>query len=486
MFSYLNAKTNNKGYFTAHDFNSLFHIAVPSLRQVIRIYDKDNDFALNKNEFTSLIVPRFIDELAINEEDLANESSFRYFGNLIDKEAKMAELLNQLICEVKQCKDFTIYEAFIAIANDSKYITESKLKTFLQKGKNANCYYDEDIANIIFRFDKDNDNAINYEDFKEMFFPLLTINTTKTYNPMNEEMSKNEKCEIKKGNLYFNYSNEFPNEYNNNNTNKPFDYIKYTKQRNRFNDISLSLSNSQSVSSALRANSHLTETITSSKSNKDELLLSLFKEIIHNELKCERLKQALSHYSEINLPDTFAIFDIEDTAYISSHSFKSILQSYFDINTTQNAIDMLYHRYDNDCDEQLSYREFSQMLLPSQIEYARMIITHRPPPQFALSIEAKSALGALFSSLLEGEEKINKKRNELCSLRNFSCYEMFEAIKRKSSQSIYKNDLQSYLERNSVNLLSSELDILMRRFTNTNAIAFNDFIRNIIPHKTSK
>ena len=84
---------------------------MPSLRQVIRIYDKDNDFALNKNEFTSLIVPRFIDDLAINEEDLANESSFRYFGNLIDKEAKMAELLNQLICEVKQCKDFTIYEA---------------------------------------------------------------------------------------------------------------------------------------------------------------------------------------------------------------------------------------------------------------------------------------------------------------------------------------------------------------------------------------
>lgn len=423
-----------------------------------------------------MIVPRFINDLAINDEDFVNEDSFRYFGNLIDKEAKMAELLNKLICEIKQSKDFTIYEAFIAIANESKYITESKLKSFLEKGKITNCYYDEDIANIIFRFDKDNDNTINYEDFKEIFFPFLT--NSNSNNRINEEMYKEEKSEIKKGNLYFNYSNEFPN-----NENKTFDYMKYINQRNRFNNISLSLSKSQSVSSTLTINSHLSEPITSSKSNKDKLFLSLFKEIIHNELKCERLKQALSHYNEINLPDTFSIFDIEDTSYISTYNFKSILHSYFDINTTQNTIDMLYHRYDIDCDEQLSYREFSQMLLPSQIEYARMLITHRPPQQFSLSTEAKNALRTLFVSLLEGEEKINKARNALCSLKNFSCYEIFEEIKHKSSQSIYKNDLKLYLERNSVNLLSSELDILMRRFSNTNAIAFNDFIRGIIPHK---
>ena len=506
LFQFLNNKTGEKNYITAVDFQSLFDMPFPSLRQVIRTFDKDNDFALNQKEFSSFIIPRFITDISINDSNQVSSEAVDTFISLLKEEIDMIESLNSLIRDIKNSKDFTIYEAFIAIANDLKYINEEKLQTYLMKGNKAytDIIYNEDIANIIYRFDRDGDSVLNYEEFKDIFFPYVNearITMTSSHNRDNSmfsipEKTRNNYTEIRddfdevipKGHLYFNYSlSEFPNEEKNN---KTFDLGKHNRIISRAASQSMSLSQSMSHASlnasGISSNTNILP-LSVARNDKETLLLNLFKEIVHNENKIEREKENLSRMSEINLPDLFAIFDIDDNAFVSISGFMQIMQDYFDIkDISEDSIVKLYKKYDTDMDNRLSYREFCEMILPKKIEYARMMISHRPPEQFLqFSINANNSIKKTLLTLIEAELNIEKKQMSLCAYKGFSCYECFEAIKNKSSSYIYRSDLKNYLARKGINLLPFELDLIMMRMHSSSEgeISFNDFLRALIPQK---
>ena len=50
--------------------------------------------------------------------------------------------------------------------------------------------YNEDIANIIYRFDRDGDSVLNYEEFKDIFFPY--VNEARIHNRDNSMFSIND------------------------------------------------------------------------------------------------------------------------------------------------------------------------------------------------------------------------------------------------------------------------------------------------------
>ncbi len=83
LFQFLNNKTGEKNYITAVDFQSLFDMPFPSLRQVIRTFDKDNDFALNQKEFSSFIIPRFITDISINDSNQVSSEAVDTFISLL-------------------------------------------------------------------------------------------------------------------------------------------------------------------------------------------------------------------------------------------------------------------------------------------------------------------------------------------------------------------------------------------------------------------
>ena len=150
------------------------------LRIFIHNFDKDGDFCLNMNEFLGLILPKKNIDLAkkvtfnmnINNynEDIISINTKNIFGKILCEEL---ELVKNCIKTAKNCKEklgFTLYEAFLMIAGNDKYISEQHLYQFLNKN-NINIDT-RDIHQLMFRLDADNDGKISFDEFKEIFFPI--------------------------------------------------------------------------------------------------------------------------------------------------------------------------------------------------------------------------------------------------------------------------------------------------------------------------
>ena len=182
LFHYLDH--SSKDFLSLNDFiQFLNEMLIPFEEKYLRIFihnfDKDGDFSLNLKEFLGLILPKKDLVLAtkiakninannINDIGISNVKTI--FGKLLCEEL---ELVKNCIRTAKSCKEnigFTLYEAFLEIAGNNKYINETLLYNFLQKNNiNINT---NDMHQLMFRLDADNDGKISFEEFKEIFFPI--------------------------------------------------------------------------------------------------------------------------------------------------------------------------------------------------------------------------------------------------------------------------------------------------------------------------
>ena len=183
LFNYLDH--SSKKFLLLNDFiKFLQDMRIPFEEKYLRIFihnfDKDCDFCLNLNEFLGLILPKKNNDLAkkvmndINKsnyiEDISNTNMKNIFGKILCEEL---ELVKNCIKTAKSCKEsmgFTLYEAFLLIAGNNKYINETLLHNFLQKNNidiNTN-----EMHQLMFRLDADNDGKISFDEFKEIFFPI--------------------------------------------------------------------------------------------------------------------------------------------------------------------------------------------------------------------------------------------------------------------------------------------------------------------------
>ena len=202
LFHYLDRK--NKDFLLLNDFvKFLKELQIPFeekyLRQVIHNFDKDNDFSLNFPEFLGLILPKKNNDL--KNKILFNRNNNSYLSDFISTNTK--NIFGKLLCEelelVKNCTQtakycrgsigFTIYESFIEIAGNDKYITENHLFNFLKKN-NINIS-NNDMHQLMFRLDADNGGRISFNEFEEIFFPMKEGELTYKSNYYEEERNNN-------------------------------------------------------------------------------------------------------------------------------------------------------------------------------------------------------------------------------------------------------------------------------------------------------
>ena len=137
LFNYLDQ--SSKKFLLLNDFIKFLNsMGIPFEEKYLRIFihnfDKDGDFSLNFNEFLGLILPKKNNDLARKmNQDLGNNSNIgdilinnmkEIFGKLLCEEL---ELVKNCIKTAKACKEtigFTLYEAFLVIAGNNKYINE--------------------------------------------------------------------------------------------------------------------------------------------------------------------------------------------------------------------------------------------------------------------------------------------------------------------------------------------------------------------------
>jgi len=253
LFNYLDKES--KKYINLNDFktflqNNQISFAEKNLRKFIHNFDKDNDFSLNYKEFLGIISPKkdeikkvkksIDEETGTKDNNLVSDEIKRLFGELISEELNFVEKCYEASKNVRNCNEFTTYEAFREIVGDEKYMNVVNLGNYLKnKGLGMT---DVEINQLMFRIDSDHDGMISYEEFKNIFLPLNDINFKyNDYNKTNSYMdyykeNKNEQYNDKNSN---NYKNNLPLKIPKLNLNIHNNYYSNENKENNKNEINI-------------------------------------------------------------------------------------------------------------------------------------------------------------------------------------------------------------------------------------------------------
>ena len=228
LFSYLDK--NLKSFLSLNDFKSYLssenvEFDEIKLRKLIHNFDKDGDFSLNLKEFTYLIQSKrkkIKNEYFPNLKFELNQEIKNDLKTILEKEMDLIKELNDIAKEIINSENFSTYEAFTLIVGKEKYITKKNFGKFLND--NYMEISDEDVEQIMFRIDADNDDKISYEEFKEIFFTLNDDNSYNNKNNTNNEIANKylNLEEEKENNIYEKIEEQ--NEENNFNDNNNYNY----------------------------------------------------------------------------------------------------------------------------------------------------------------------------------------------------------------------------------------------------------------------
>ena len=293
LFNYLDI--NGKSFLTLNDFklflsskNSLYDER--KLRKMIHNFDKDNDFSLNMNEFLGLILPRknkilqkkiccSAETYGNNNNNVITQEIINNFNELILGEMKLVQELDKISLEIKNSKIFSTYEAFLAIVGDDKYMTKLNLFNFLKK--NNKFINDEEVAQLMFRLDGDNDDKISYEEFKEIFYPINEDFVCSSKNGIDINENKyiyNENFNNKEYN-----NNEFTKNYNNynyntNDCNNNYNNKEYNNMKNDYNNYNSNYYNKDYINKDFSNNNYKNDYFN----NKDDFKNNNYKNIVND------------------------------------------------------------------------------------------------------------------------------------------------------------------------------------------------------------
>ena len=228
LFSYLDK--NLKSFLSLNDFKSYLssenvEFDEIKLRKLIHNFDKDGDFSLNLKEFTYLIQSKrkkIKNEYFPNLKFELNQEMKNDLKTILEKEMDLIKELNDIAKEIINSENFSTYEAFTLIVGKEKYITKKNFGKFLND--NYMEISEEDVEQIMFRIDADNDDKISYEEFKEIFFTLNDDNSYNNKNNTNNEIANKylNLEEEKENNIYEKIEEQ--NEENNFNDNNNYNY----------------------------------------------------------------------------------------------------------------------------------------------------------------------------------------------------------------------------------------------------------------------
>ena len=164
----------SSGYINQSDLNEyLSNNNIKSDKDIILLFireynKKENDNNLNSQDFVKFM-SFDINKNAVNlgTLDFDKNEIKKHFLSLILSEFELIKEKNELIKQIIRNRKFSTFEAFYNISNDNKYIDFNCLKLFLGEK-----YNDNEIKELLYRIDLNDDKKISYDEFQDMFFPF--------------------------------------------------------------------------------------------------------------------------------------------------------------------------------------------------------------------------------------------------------------------------------------------------------------------------
>ena len=390
------------------------------IRRFIHIFDKHNNFCLIYEDFLKIFEP--YSQKEINDEyNLMKEKDIEL--NVMINYLELIEQINEMIINIRNTNNFTTYEAFMGITKGNKYLDEEFLIHFLEHH-----YSNEEIKNLIYLFDMDNDNLISYDEFQDFFIPLLQYN---------EEIDINKKEEI--------YNNEINVENN--------DIVNFEKSGKCIinkNTVNNNLNNNENNNN----NEEIENKEEINENNNDNIQIEKNENIDMNEDEQKNNEIIENNHNINNLED-------DKKLNISKEEEKN---DNYEINLSSDD-------YDNYCN---FYRKTRQILSSSskknEINDNKNSENENPN----------------FNKIKNIDIPVSEKEKELNNINNFTCREKTESEKGNSSPkkiilNINSNDLENYSLSNDYNnnIISKDNTNNKNILSDCNILSSNDEFNNI-------
>ena len=390
------------------------------IRRFIHIFDKHNNFCLIYEDFLKIFEP--YSQKEINDEyNLMKEKDIEL--NVMINYLELIEQINEMIINIRNTNNFTTYEAFMGITKGNKYLDEEFLIHFLEHH-----YSNEEIKNLIYLFDMDNDNLISYDEFQDFFIPLLQYN---------EEIDINKKEEI--------YNNEINVENN--------DIVNFEKSGKCIinkNTVNNNLNNNENNNN----NEEIENKEEINENNNDNIQIENNENIDMNEDE-QKNNEIIENNHNIN--------NLEDNKKLNISKEEEKNDNY-EINLSSDD-------YDNYCN---FYRKTRQILSSSskknEINDNKNSENENPN----------------FNKIKNIDIPVSEKEKELNNINNFTCREKTESEKGNSSPkkiilNINSNDLENYSLSNDYNnnIISKDNTNNKNILSDCNILSSNNEFNNI-------
>ena len=390
------------------------------IRRFIHIFDKHNNFCLIYEDFLKIFEP--YSQKEINDEyNLMKEKDIEL--NVMINYLELIEQINEMIINIRNTNNFTTYEAFMGITKGNKYLDEEFLIHFLEHH-----YSNEEIKNLIYLFDMDNDSLISYDEFQDFFIPLLQYN---------EEIDINKKVEF--------YNNEINVENN--------DIVNFEKSGKCIinkNTVNNNLNNNENNNN----NEEIENKEEINENNNDNIQIENNENIDMNEDEQKNNEIIENNHNINNLED-------DKKLNISKEEEKN---DNYEINLSSDD-------YDNYCN---FYRKTRQILSSSskknEINDNKNSENENPN----------------FNKIKNIDIPVSEKEKELNNINNFTCREKTESEKGNSSPkkiilNINSNDLENYSLSNDYNnnIISKDNTNNKNILSDCNILSSNNEFNNI-------
>ena len=437
--------TNNKAFININDLKKFLNInsityTEQSLRKFIHLFDKHNNFYLIYEDFSKIFSPYESDNqnynYVLNQKDL--------IMNILKGYLELIEQINEMIIDIRKTNNFTTYEAFMGITKGNKYLDEEFLVHFLEHNYNS-----DEVNNLIYLFDTNNDKLISYDEFQEFFIPLLEYNDN---NLIIDNVDDN---------------NDNINIENNN------DIVNYEKSGNKIK-INKELIISNNNDNINKEEDNINNNIETKENLEDN------NNIVNNQQNNEKNNgENFINNEENNLWKSNNNISKED------NKEKDILDEKNNINNYDNIISS-EDDYDNYCN---FYRKTKQVLTASGHDQIK--INNNDKPNLNESKEKngkiKDELYIIHSEIQYLPEQKNdifntaQKEKNSTNINNFTCgkktqSEMDNSSSKKINLNINSNDLENYSLSNEYNNINNNNINFTSKDTNTKNIISDDNI----------
>ena len=443
-------------------------------QEIISLYDNNKTGVLSYSQFLNFILKegiiykKYISKKIIYPNFIPYSLEF-LVCRIFQIELRLINVLQNIINELKHTNDFSVFDMFQIITQNSILSYES-LNLFL----NANNVKlnNDDLKRIINRLDVDKNGIVTIEDLETIFgkdkehyikddSKLLSKNQligNGIISPINVNNQK-----LKQGNTLLNNTKENKTiQVNSNQQSFP--------ERQRDNNIPL-YSHKDNIYSNTYVNPFSTSNpfIKQTHNTNIEAIISFLKLLMDIELQIEKLKIQLISNTDFNIDDAFRLFQHSNTHYITESDLQKGLNT-LGIFPKEEELYLLMNKYSLSGHNSLNYADVFDMLTPFNKEY-RNEVEHRQTNPYSPKYNkedifvstTKECLVNLFKFIIKSEVSIENERKKMNKLFDVNIRTAFKMIDKSQCNKFSILDLNLFLKDNFVCYIPKEADLLFIR-----------------------